>query len=50
MEVNFKYYCQKCGTDKIKLYETDYFDIYECPSCKNKASQILMIAVEIQIK
>ena len=36
MEVNFKYYCQKCGTDKIKLYETDYFDIYECPSCKKQ--------------
>ena len=36
MEINFKYYCQKCGTDKIKLYETDYFDIYECPSCKKQ--------------
>jgi ribosomal protein L37AE/L43A len=37
MEINFKYYCQKCGTDKIKLYETDYFDIYECPSCKKQS-------------
>ena len=36
MEVNFKYYCQKCKTNKIKLYEINYYDIYECPSCKKQ--------------
>ena len=36
MEVNFKYYWQKCKTNKIKLYEINYYDIYECPSCKKQ--------------